>query len=130
MSIELSSNTVAVWFMSVNATTDFLAALVCIDADNKLFRFDYRFKYYNSEKPFDDKDRSNWYGGTISKHTKEEVLTKLRAFVKVLEDKTGNKADELLMRDGDLDAFMVEFTSKPWAHLRSATLLPDPTTVH
>lgn len=117
MTIHVTERTIAVWFLNITEWSDFLGGLE--HAENGKFRFTYRFRYYASPKAWDTKDRKNWYQGDLTAASKSEALSKLQKFINTLEIGTGYTADEILMRNGNVNAFMDEMASKQWAHAES-----------
>jgi hypothetical protein len=116
MSVEISERTIGLWFMSLNETTDFLAGLQSMDEG---FELRYRFRYYKEESPWSDKDEKHWYTVRIDKSkSKAEAIQATQLVVRLLEEKSGQQCDELLVRNGDTSTFMAELASKRWAHMR------------
>ena len=116
MSVEISERTIGLWFMTLNETTDFLAGLQSTDEG---FELRYRFRYYKEESPWSDKDEKHWYTVRIDKSkSKAEAIQATQIVVQILEQKSGQQCDELLVKNGDIGAFMRELHSQQWAHMK------------
>lgn len=115
MSIEVTERTVGMWFMNLADDVDFLGGLSTTDAG---FKFVYRFRYYADPEPWSDDDKKNWYQMNITNRSKTETIQKIQALIHALEERTGRQCDELLMRNGDTQAFLRELTAKRWAHTK------------
>jgi hypothetical protein len=116
MSVEISERTIGLWFMSLNETTDFLAGL---ESTEEGFLLQYRFRYYKEESPWSDKDEKHWYTVRIDKSkSKAEAIQSTQIVVQMLEQKSGQQCDELLVKNGDIGAFMRELHSQRWAHMK------------
>jgi hypothetical protein len=118
--ITIDENSVAIWYIHLDENTDWLAGLSLKGAELELL---YRFRYYDANdpdnEPFSGKDRKSWTRVTI-KETKEEALNKIREIVCKLEQASGKKADELLMRDGPhrVERFANALSRFRWAHAK------------
>lgn len=115
MSINITERLVGMWFMNLRGDLDFLAGLEATDTG---FKLTYRFRYGSDPEPWSDKDVKNWYVMNITKHSKSEAITKLHALIHMLESRSGHQCDELLMRNGDTQAFIRELNAKKWAHMK------------
>lgn len=115
--IILSEKTIAIWFIPlIPGEQDFIGSLFT-NEEGKL-EFSYRFRYYNSQDPYDKKDKKHWYTVVSRKEeTKESMLASLRRMIKALELASGQRADEILMKDGNYKQFCEEFASKSWTHI-------------
>jgi len=105
----------AIWYISLEPKTDWLLGL---QKKKDHWEINYRFRYYNSDDPFDKDDTKNWYGGTFSKNMAEtEVIEKLRMMFSVLQTKSGEKGYELIRGTGSFDDFLDEFKTLPFVHM-------------
>lgn len=98
MTIEFTERTLGVWFVTI-PNGDYLAH-VCRTEDGGA-ELQYRFRYYHSAEPWDEKDVKNWYRATgidIAKclHAASEVSKRLAAI-------SGGERYELLRGEGSLE---------------------------
>lgn len=122
MAFDVTENTIAIWFLQLTDISDFIAHLKKTDEGLVL---QYRFRYYDEEDPgndaFSGKDRKTWYTAKWKGvEAKELVIETVRTMLGRMEEASGYKSDELLMQNGDLDAFFEEFKKRPYAHLKYA----------
>jgi hypothetical protein len=118
MAIELTKDTVAVWYFEMGEGHNFLAGLN--RAPDGTFKLDYRFRYDRGGAPFDGTDKFSWWSGTIGSTDIDEVLPKMRAWVAECCKRLHCKPtyDEILMTEAGLDDFLNRLTAMPWAHAR------------
>lgn len=115
----IDENTIGIWFMNLSATSDWMGHLYLEEGRPHLR---YRFRYYDpadpSNDPFSYKDSKSWWSASFN-GTKEEAIHTVRQLVRELESQSGNKCDELLMRDGNVKRFFNALSRKMWAHLKT-----------
>lgn len=116
MTIEITKNTVGIWFCYLGNDSDWMGSA---SEEAGVFHLIYRFRYYKSDDAWDNKDKKNWYEGTHKGGTRDEVIDKMRTMLKLMELKSRSKGYELLMVDGNIDEFMGEFNKQPWVHTKT-----------
>lgn len=106
---------VALWFMPINSTADWLGALVRMP-DGK-FRLRYRIRYYNrdSTDPHDGKDHRSAYEAFIN-CPEQQVLEKMRLFTRVLTQHAEGPVYEIVRGNRTPADVMRELMRQPWAH--------------
>ena len=114
--IKLDEKTVGVWFLNTTETQDWLCTIREIEPDAK-YEIVYRFRYYadnGSRDPFDGSDQKNWYKGA-GKMTRHYAISSMRFMMEQLKA-AGAVGDpyELLMENGDVEAFFREFQKAPF----------------
>jgi len=117
MTMELSENTIGIWYVQTSETSDWL---MTVNEDNESYDMTYRWRYYEDDKNFDSDDRKTWYSGTIAKTTtsREKLLAGMRGTVELmLKFPEAGKSWELLVEDHDIKAFMKKFESLPFVHM-------------
>lgn len=113
--IEITDNTIAMWFIRLTEESDCTGALNRIGESE--FEFIYRFRYYVVEEAFDHGwDTKNWYKTTMKETTKEKALELTRKVLSGLEELSGNKMDEITGEK--VEDFLEALRSKPWAHMK------------
>ena len=110
MSIEITKETIGIWFVELGGSQDWLGAVWRTD-EGTILR--YRFRYYVDDKTFDSDDKKSWYEVGPMKKTEEEAIEMARYVVKMLAEKAGSKSWETL-NDGDYDLFVERFTELPF----------------
>ena len=116
--MTLDKDTVGIWFVPINDSSDFAMTL---HKETAGFVLAYRFRYYDKTEydPFSGKDRKNSFRVSINDNDVERVLkTVVRGVLNEVEKLCGNLADEILMHDGDIDEFLKEMKTRSWAHMR------------
>jgi len=122
--IVISERLVGLWFMRLDERSDYMGALESLPEGG--FRFKYRFRYNDprpgaTQDPFSpqNKDVKHWFTVTMSRETpKVKAIEGIQILIRALELKSGQQATELLMRNGDVRAFMAEFRQQPWANVK------------
>lgn len=115
--MTITDKTVALWFATLTPTSDWLAVLS--EADDG-FLFEYRFRYYaDNSDPWSDKDRKSWYAGTIKGLNRDDVLSKVRHVAALLTQVAAGELEEIVMHNRDVNAFVKQLSTKPWAHMKS-----------
>lgn len=116
--IEINERIIAIWYLvTIPGEQDFMGGLFRDEKGD--LKFKYRFRYYNSDEPWDKKDTKNWYDVTPKQGTTPEAMIEsLRIMVDRLSRMSGQKADEIVIKDGDHQKFLEEFMAKPWAHMK------------
>lgn len=117
MSIEITENTIGLWFMQLSETADFHAGLQQIGPES--FELIYRFRYYDQEDPgndpFSKQDRKSWWKGQFS-GPKEKALLAMREFCRQVGAVQGYEFDEVLMIDGNVAEFFEVLRGREWCH--------------
>lgn len=83
------------------------------------YDINYRFRYYNSDNPFDSSDKKNWYGAKAPKEgtSLEKTIATMREMFRLLENESGNKGYELIRGTGSFDDFLEQFKTLPFVHM-------------
>ena len=121
--ILISERLVGLWFMQLDERSDYMGALESLPEGG--FRFKYRFRYNDPDPsapqdPFSpkNKDVKHWYEVKCPS-SKGESLAAVHVIIRLLEEKSGHRCTELMMRNGDVNAFMREFAAQPWANMKT-----------
>jgi len=106
----------AIWYISLTETSDWLMGLSEMEDS---FCISYRFRYYNSDDPFDKDDKKNWYKAKAkkSKTTLTETLQGCSLAFSELKTIAETTGYELIRGAGSLDDFMDEFKTLPFVHM-------------
>ena len=101
--------------------------------NTETFEFKYRFRYYADsdpfEDPFSDKDRRNWYSGTVNPdQTEADIIASMNDLAKFVSRGPGfyGKYDVALVQGG-YDKLVKAMTDKPWLHMQkgSSAVVPN-----
>src|SRR5690242_3840453 len=84
--IELSDRVVAIWFLDLDTTSNFMACLE--EVGEELYRITCRFR-------FEDWEDKNWYNAEFY-GSKERALDLTRKSIRLMEESCGEKADEIM----------------------------------
>lgn len=117
MSIQITEKTIGIWFVALNAGSDWMCGVT--ELDNGEAEIRYRFRYGKPEDdPFAFKDKKNWYIATAA-FTRDDAIKHIRKLSIALALASGGERGEVLMNDArDVEAFMKEFAAQPWAHVK------------
>jgi len=121
MTMELTENTVGIWYVQVSKESDWL---MTVNEDDETYNMTYRWRYYEDDKNFDSEDRKSWYSATTLKDkiSKEKLIANMREAVELILNFPGSeKSWELLMEDHDIKAFMKKFEALPFVHMEVHT---------
>ncbi len=112
--ITISDKTVAVWHLSVENDFDYLAALYRNEINQLMFT--YRFIHA------DDPDTAHWYSVGPPKDgcTDQEFENIVVGTIRMMEGALGWRADEIRMKNGDVEAFCDELLARPYIGVRGA----------
>ena len=119
MTMKLDENTRGIWYcQTIPSEQDFLMTLNRLKEGH--YELIYRFRYYNSDDPFDEKDRKSWYRAEVAAKCEEEIIsgieTLLESLAAVADNETGYT--ELLRGDRPFEDFMEEFMQQDFVHAR------------
>ena len=120
MTIEITENLVGMWQFAFDGG-DFMGGVT--EQDDGSFFLQYRFRYYKDDKiGLESEDDKHWYEGTLHAATREHAVNEVRSVMEKLKKAgmllAGEEIEviEILMRGGDVEAFVQELTDQPWAH--------------
>lgn len=122
MTIEFNEQIRAIWFVQVNSSVDWLAA-VQEPAPGKA-RLVYRFRYYADAEIWDTKDVKNWYAFTGQY---PELLNTVREMAELMAEARGARLCELIRGARSLEEFADLFSSQPFAHVKKEPRSAPPT---
>ena len=112
MTMTLDENTRGIWYcQTVPGEQDFLLTLTRLEGEH--YELVYRFRYYNSDDPFDEKDRKSWYRAE-GRGKEEEIISGVRKALMLI----GTGFTELLRGDRPFDNFMEEFMKQDFVHAK------------
>jgi hypothetical protein len=114
--IELDEKIVAIWYLQITNTQDWMAAIREIEPEEK-FELTYRFRYYKDDKAFESKDKKNWYKGTIG-GSRAFVIGSLREIAKVLAATSSGGELYELINDKGAEDFLHRLQDMPFAYVR------------
>ena len=116
MTIKFNESLRGIWFCSsIPGEQDFLLSLNRITEEQ--YEVTYRFRYYNSADPFDEKDKKNWYSAKITGKSEKEIIDSIRTLLGYLLAKDDDiYPAEILRGDRTLDEFMDEFMKQDFVH--------------
>lgn len=122
MAIKMDESIVALWYISLDESTDWLCA---INRTGGGWEVNYRFRYYcdDSGDPWAE-DKKNWFRITITKEhsTEESVIEQLNVMFELLKAKSkGKEAHALFRGTGSFQLFMEEFQALPFVHSKMAS---------
>lgn len=121
--ITIDEKAVGIWYLVVEQNkVDILGYLSEIEPD-KLYRYDYRFRYYVDDKVFQDSaDKKSWYRIEMRDRPRNVAIRAVQMMF-ILFEATGSpdgETYEILNTDG-LQNFYERFKEAPFAHSRPAT---------
>jgi len=117
--ITLDETIRGIWYCPlIPDEQDFLLSLT--SSSEGQYQITYRFRYYNSSDPFDEKDKKNWYTSTITSKNEAEVIAKIHNIFLLLTN-TDDFA-EILRGDRSLDEFIEEFMKQDFVHTKREKL--------
>lgn len=116
--IDFDETIRGIWFVQVEpGKQDYLAAVN--ELPNGKMQLKYRFRYYNSTRPWDDQDVCNWYCCTATCPL-AEMIDKVQTVTNLLVLGCGaadrGQVYELIRNGRPLDEFMREFERQPFVH--------------
>ena len=120
MSIKLDETIVAVWFVNLDETTDWMAG---VNRTDEGWELQYRFRYYNSEDPWDPEDKKSWYRCDLSNKESNEAdaIDAISQAFEALKEASGGEAYALIRGESTHEQFVEEFRELPFTHARVAT---------
>ena len=119
MTMTLDENTRGIWYcQTIPEEQDFLMTLNRLEEGH--YEITYRFRYYNSDDPFDEKDRKSWYRAEARTKNEEEIISGIETLLESLAAATDNENGftELLRGDRPFDDFMEEFMKQDFVHAK------------
>ena len=121
--IELTERTVGIWFMQIDATTDWMAHM---DQTDTHWQLTYRFRYYKGDQALkfeESEDEKSWTRMVAEKAnvTRKEFLERVDFVIVELMKATGNEPDVVFMGDGGIAEFTKELAAKPWTQVETRT---------
>lgn len=113
------------WFLP-GGDKDWLAA-VYRDPGGE-FTLRYRFRYYKSPDPWDDRDEKNWYTGIFKPpRTEEEIVAKVDFLAQSMECMGfGGKVCGLVLRTDDPQRVAEEMGKQSWSHMKKMFATAEP----
>lgn len=120
--IELSEQTIGVWFVALNDTTDFLGSIW--RADGGELKLAYRFRYYEGDQSLEfekSQDRKNWYAMDLKGETEEKAIAVMRLLVEKLWKDSGGQRYECLVDYHGFDDFVERFKSMPFTSFKEVS---------
>ena len=121
MSIRMDDSIRAVYYAVL--AVDSVDWLLGINEEEDHYLIQYRFRYYNSDDPWDTEDKKNWYSGTVSK-TKQslgELIKNTNKGFEAIESIAEGDCYKLIRGEGTQKQFFAEFEKLPFVHKRAAT---------
>ena len=115
MSIVIDETLVGMWYILFATGNDWLGAVSrCGDGTYEL---NYRHRYYRDDlTTSDSQDVKHWYTVKTEGGNDEQVITWVRTTTQTLAEALGTEVTEILVHDGDVEAFLRELTAQPFAH--------------
>jgi hypothetical protein len=128
MTIKVNEDSVAIWFMQITPTSDYLGHLAKTDEPDA-FKFVYRFRYYQGDQSLEfekSEDKKNWYE-VILHHSRDKVIETLRELQEEMRKTDGDvpKEDcwELIRGDDESpDQFMERLRELPFSKTQTISL--------
>lgn len=128
MTIKVNEDSIAIWFMQITPTSDYLAHLAKTDEPDA-FKFIYRFRYYQGDQSLDfekSEDKKNWYE-VILHHPLGKVIDTLRELQQHLRETDGDIPEDQcweLMRGDDEtpDQFMDRLKELPFSKAQTISV--------
>jgi hypothetical protein len=118
MTMKLDENTRGIWYcQTIPEYQDFLLTLNRLGEEH--YEITYRFRYYNSDDPFDEKDEKSWYRGE-GMGKEEEIISKINEMIRLVSSTADQGFTELLRGDRPFDDFMEEFMKQDFVHAKMA----------
>lgn len=126
MSIMMDETIRAIWFIQVTPKQDFLQAIN--EPKPGEYEMQYRFRYYASKDPWDERDTKNWYAVKATSGTLEDFIAKCGKVAHTLGDACGAKKRrqffELIRGGQSLELFMETFHHQGFVHSRTEKAPP------
>lgn len=121
--IEITADTIAIWFMPISETSDYMAHVGQNDTEWKLT---YRFRYYRGDqtKQFEEsEDEKSWTTMTAPKEmcTQEAFEKRVEFALAELVKVSGQEPDVIRMGPGGVQEFAKELMARPWANTEQRT---------
>lgn len=112
MTIELTENTIGIWFCKVSETSDFLGSIW--KTAGKL-HLEYRFRHYVDDKPpFESEDTKNWYAFTGELDEEADMVELIRKTVSMMASANGTEPAEFMMGPGGAEELGKRFAATPF----------------
>lgn len=127
MSMDLTENTVGLWYISYEYG-NWMATVNKLDGEENRYNITHRFRYYHDDLVgTESKDHKSWYEGIMTCDSREQVIKEIRSATEVLENHpafgpVAEKTIELLKEEGEnLDSFRERFLTLPFVHTTKVT---------
>lgn len=118
MTMRLDENTLGVWYcLTIPHKQDFLLTLNRVG--EKSYEITYRFRYYNSDDPFDEKDEKSWASAKTENQSEEQVIASVHGVLEALSSISGGDYTEILRGDRPFEKFMEEFMEQDFVHAKT-----------
>jgi hypothetical protein len=112
MTMILDETTVGIWYCAtIPGEQDFLLTLNRIAEQH--YEITYRFRYYNSDDPFDEEDEKSWYSGETKGKNEEEVINAIQTIMQAV---AADGFTKILRGDRPLEEFTEEFMEQDFVH--------------
>ena len=117
--IEVTEDTIAIYFLSLNETSDWMA---CWHQNRDDWILTYRFRYYRGDqtKQFEEsEDEKNWYSMSApkAKVQRREFEDRVLFVIGELERMTHNEHDVVEMDERGVDGFIEDLQSRSWTQV-------------
>jgi|HubBroStandDraft_1064217.scaffolds.fasta_scaffold240336_2 hypothetical protein len=112
--IIVNDKTIAVWHFSLEGDFDYLAALYRNETNQLMFTY----RFIHADAP----DTAHWYSVGPPKDgcTDREFENIMASTIRMIEGDLGRRADEIRMKNGDVEAFCEELLARPYIGVRAA----------
>ena len=110
--------TVCIWFANIPGVEgDWMG---CVSKkDGQPTSIKWRYRYYNTPEPFDNKDKKNWYSATTEEPI-EVTTDKIKKLIWAADTFRGTKTDFILINARG-EAVLEKIKDKPWFHMKKVT---------
>jgi len=112
--IELDDTVQVMWFVFFPPHNDFMAVVQRIDDTRG--RLTYRFRYSDSDEPFDDNDVKSWYRLT---GPTDELISRMRMVTQAMAEGAMVERWELERGTATLDQFTEQLMALPFIHTKN-----------
>jgi hypothetical protein len=127
VSIVFDESIMGIWYIQLAESFDMMCALARVEGGG--YKVNGRTRVYESEDPWDERDRKRWFSGPVEADSDEAAILKARQHVKdITADFLSHfppdfipQLFELIRGKRSVEEFANVLRSMPWAHSMEAT---------
>lgn len=108
-----------IWFLSSPAKRMDILAVLRRELPDGVWKFEYRFRYYEDDKAFDSTDRKSFYSAEFAEPLSEaEVASRTSEAIELIAAMQGLSVDTTVIESDDPDVVYAKMIEKPFFQAR------------